>query len=292
MQQPADFNVFHVLDQASSACRLRHAALGNGMALAHWYRNDAEVLGYNSPDHHTLSLYLEGGWGTFRRDLPGQYGAPDRFCILPAGHHSDWSVTQGLGFMHLYISPERLAMETIQLLDKEPRALQLQERTYMQDPALVTICRALEQSEWHEPGERLLCSSLAQEAISHLLLNTCGRRQQVVWRGGLSTLVRRRIKDYIDTYLSQPLELSELADQAMLSSFHFSRMFAVSFGMSPHRYVMARRLARACSLLQHTALPLAQIALDCGFASASHLSRRFVGVYGITPGAYRSALRT
>ncbi|GGM18147.1 helix-turn-helix domain-containing protein [Pseudomonas asuensis] len=290
MQQAADFQVFRTLDQASSACQLRHTALGNGMALAHWYRNDADVLGYSSPDHHTLSLYLEGGWRTFRRDLPGHYGAPDRFCVLPAGHDSDWSVTQGLGFMHLYVTPEQLMLEIVQVLDKEPRAICLQERTYMEDPMLVAICRTLERSNWQEPGERLLCSSLAQEAVNHMLLNGCGPRQQVNWRGGLSSPVRQRTLNYIHTYLDQPLELSTLSEEAALSAFHFSRMFTVSFGMPPHRYVLAKRLARARELLVTTNLSLAQITLDCGFSNASHLSRRFVQAHGATPGQYRTAL--
>jgi len=290
MQQADNFQVFRTLDQASNAHRLRHTALGNGMALAQWYRSDADVLGYSSPDHHTLSLYLEGGWQTFRLDQPGHYGAPDRFCVLPAGHDSDWSVTQGLGFMHLYVTPEQLMLETIRVLDREPRAIHLQERTYMEDPALVAICRALERSDWQEPGERLLCSSLAHEAVSHLLLNGCGPRQEVHWRGGLSPSVRRRIRDYIDTHLDKPLELSTLAEEAALSTFHFSRMFTLSFGIPPHRYVLARRLARARELLINTTLPLAQITLDCGFSSASHLSRRFAQVHGATPGQYRTAL--
>ncbi len=105
MHQPSDFQVFRTLDRTSNARLLRSSTLSDGLALAHWYRDEAEILGYSDPGHHTLSLYLQGGWQTFRRDRPGLYGGPDRFCVMPAEHHSDWAVTRGLGFMHLYISP-------------------------------------------------------------------------------------------------------------------------------------------------------------------------------------------
>lgn len=186
MHQPSDFQVFRTLDRTSNARLLRSSTLSDGLALAHWYRDEAEILGYSDPGHHTLSLYLQGGWQTFRRDRPGLYGGPDRFCVMPAEHHSDWAVTRGLGFMHLYISPERLAGAAVRTLDCEPRSLQLEERTYIQDEPLAALCRTLERQDWNEPGERLLCTSLAHQAVDHLLLTGCGRRTDVRWQGGLA----------------------------------------------------------------------------------------------------------
>ncbi|VFT07971.1 AraC family transcriptional regulator [Pseudomonas aeruginosa] len=207
MHQPSDFQVFRTLDRTSNARLLRSSTLSDGLALAHWYRDEAEILGYSDPGHHTLSLYLQGGWQTFRRDRPGLYGGPDRFCVMPAEHHSDWAVTRGLGFMHLYISPERLAGAAVRTLDCEPRSLQLEERTYIQDEPLAALCRTLERQDWNEPGERLLCTSLAHQAVDHLLLTGCGRRTDVRWQGGLAAHVRRRLADYIESHLEQPLEL-------------------------------------------------------------------------------------
>ena len=66
-------------------------------------------------------------------------------------------------------------------------------------------------------------------------------------------------------------------------------MFQASFGLPPHRYVLARRLARARQLLRHSSLALGDVALSCGFASASHFSNRFRQALGATPGQYRAA---
>lgn len=291
MHQPSDFQVFRTLDRTSNARLLRSSTLSDGLALAHWYRDEAEILGYSDPGHHTLSLYLQGGWQTFRRDRPGLYGGPDRFCVMPAEHHSDWAVTRGLSFMHLYISPERLAGAAVRTLDCEPRSLQLEERTYIQDEPLAALCRTLERQDWNEPGERLLCTSLAHQAVDHLLLTGCGRRTDVRWQGGLAAHVRRRLADYIESHLEQPLELGSLAELAALSEYHFARMFRVSFGLPPHRYVLERRLARARDLLAYSAQSLQEVSLACGFASPSHFNRRFREAHGATPGQYRAALK-
>ena len=66
-------------------------------------------------------------------------------------------------------------------------------------------------------------------------------------------------------------------------------MFRESFGLPPHRYVLQRRLLRARDLLLHGRLPLGEIALACGFASASHFSNRFRQAFGGAPGLLRAA---
>jgi len=67
-------------------------------------------------------------------------------------------------------------------------------------------------------------------------------------------------------------------------------MFNLSFGLPPHRYVLSRRLQRGAQLLRGSRLAVGEIALACGFASASHFSNRFRAGFQATPGQYRLAL--
>ena len=92
-------------------------------------------------------------------------------------------------------------------------------------------------------------------------------------KGGLAPALRRRLCEYIEQNLADPLSLGQLAALAALSEYHFARMFRLSMGCSVHDWVAARRLDRAQALLRETALPLADIAAACGYAGASHLSR-------------------
>ncbi|MNC54215.1 Right origin-binding protein [compost metagenome] len=135
----------------------------------------------------------------------------------------------------------------------------------------------------------MLASSLAHKIVDHALLNQVGLRQGLRLKGGLAPSLRRQMVDYIEAHLDQPITLGELALRCNLSEYHFARMFRASFGLPPHQYLLARRLHRACQLLRLGLMPLGEIALLCGFASASHFSNRFRQAVGATPGEYRSA---
>jgi AraC family transcriptional regulator len=193
---------------------------------------------------------------------------------------------------HLYFSAEQFALGCVTLLDREPREMQLREQTFLEDPQQAQRFRQLLSLNWQEPAERLLTSSLAHELLSHTFLSQVGARQGLRLKGGLAPHQRRQLVEFIENRLSEAISLGQLAGLCALSEYHFARMFRTSFGLPPHQYVLARRLSRARELLRGTALPLGEIALACGFASASHFANRFRQVLGGTPGEYRQALLT
>src|SRR3546814_4517122 len=78
-------------------------------------------------------------------------------------------------FLHLYIAPQRLAREAVMRLDREPRELELRDRTYIQDPSLADACRALLAADWNVPAARLAASSAAESVLHHLLAHGTGR---------------------------------------------------------------------------------------------------------------------
>ncbi|QXI39294.1 helix-turn-helix domain-containing protein [Pseudomonas xantholysinigenes] len=280
--------VFNALN-ASPHTRLELSAqLGDGLAAALWSNRD-DARDYQAPSHHTLSCYIADGTGTFRRQRPSDRGAPDKLCVMPAGHESNWVINGSIRLAHLYISEEQFALGCTRLLDREPRELQLREATFLDDPQQARRFRQLIGLDWAEPAERLLASSLAHAIIDHAVLNQVGLRQGLKLKGGLAPHQRRQLLDFIEANLEQPLTLEELALRCNLSAYHFARMFRASFGLPPHQYLLARRLHRACQLLRMGALPLGEVALSCGFASASHFSNRFRQALGATPGAYRAA---
>jgi AraC family transcriptional regulator len=290
MPQLPHIQVFQSLNSSPHA-QLEHCAeLGDGLTAALW-SNHHDAQDYQGPSHHTLSCYMAGGTGTFRRDNPSLKGAPGKLCIMPAGADSAWVINGDIRLAHLYISPERFALSAVSLLDRDPREVELRESTFVDDPKQAALFRQLSALNWNEPGERLLTSSVAHDMLSHALLHHVGQRQNVRLKGGLAPALRRQLRDYIETNLSEPISLGQLAGLAALSEYHFARMFRESVGVPPHRYLLARRLVRAQQLLAETAMPLGDVALACGFASASHFSNRFRSALGATPGEYRLALR-
>lgn len=91
--------------------------------------------------------------------------------------------------------------------------------------------------------------------------------------------------------LGSDFPLALLASQCGLSRSHFSRAFKNSMGLPPHRWLMRHRVARAQAALVRTNENIAEIAISCGFADQSHLTRVFHAVVGASPAAWRRRRR-
>lgn len=93
--------------------------------------------------------------------------------------------------------------------------------------------------------------------------------------------------DYIDARLGSDLSLAELSAHVAMSKYHFLRTFKHTTGVTPHQYILGRRLRAAATALRATKKPVARIALDHGFADLSTFNHLFRRVMGVTPTAYR-----
>lgn len=91
----------------------------------------------------------------------------------------------------------------------------------------------------------------------------------------------------IDRRLAEPPSNGELAAAVNLSESHFHCLFQRQLGMTPQQYVMRRRLQRAQFLLLNSAMSLAAVADEVGFADASSFSRAYKSRFQQTPGAAR-----
>ncbi|SEN11125.1 AraC-type DNA-binding protein [Luteibacter sp. UNCMF331Sha3.1] len=104
-----------------------------------------------------------------------------------------------------------------------------------------------------------------------------GRRQALAcWQARVAT-------ELMDSRLDGKVSVRDLAVACNLSISHFSRAFVQTFGMPPHRWLIARRIDHAKALIRSGSLPLAQIATASGFATQSHFTRVFTSVVGASP---------
>ncbi|ADG18846.1 helix-turn-helix transcriptional regulator [Paraburkholderia atlantica] len=127
---------------------------------------------------------------------------------------------------------------------------------------------------------------------SHLVTTYGGFRAATAIRsqGGLAPWQERRVKELMRTRLADGVPLIELARECNLSTSTFVRAFRRSTGMSPHQWLMARRIDSAVALMGDHSRSLADIALLCGFADQSHFTRVFTARLGVRPGVYRANL--
>ena len=108
-------------------------------------------------------------------------------------------------------------------------------------------------------------------------------------KGGLASWQERRVRDHIEGNIDSSILVEDLAGIVSLSAAHFCRAFKKSFSATPHAYIVSRRVERAQELMRTTRTPLSQIALDCGFADQTHLSKLFRRLTGQTPNNWRRA---
>jgi len=110
-------------------------------------------------------------------------------------------------------------------------------------------------------------------------------------RRGLPPGALRRVREHMEAHLGNSVNIQSLASIACLSPDHFAHAFKQSAGVSPHTYLLQRRVQRTQQLLADTDLPVAQIAAICGFSGPDHCACRFKELIGLTPRQYRWSMR-
>lgn len=97
-----------------------------------------------------------------------------------------------------------------------------------------------------------------------------------------------RAKDLADARHAEPIRVADMAEAARLSPAHFSRAFQATFGESPHRYLLTRRLERAAALLRSTDRTVTDICFLVGLESVGSFTTSFRRMFGASPTAYRA----
>jgi len=98
----------------------------------------------------------------------------------------------------------------------------------------------------------------------------------------------RAARDCLHENLAAPLSMVRIAQAAGRHEIHVAREFRRFYGTSIGAYLRQLRTEKAAQMLAATADPITDIALDCGFASHSHLCREFKAHFGVTPSRYRA----
>lgn len=106
-------------------------------------------------------------------------------------------------------------------------------------------------------------------------------------RTGLCAWQYRKTLRFIENRLSQTIKVEDIATEVRMSAGHFSRAFAISFGIAPYAFLLNKRLERAQQLMLKPDQQLSAIAFECGLADQAHLSKLFRKLVGTTPARWR-----
>jgi AraC family transcriptional regulator len=205
---------------------------------------------------------------------------PGCLCICPAGAQHFTAFAGPMEGVVLQVSPECL---TLAKADLAAHAHTLVERMEGEDPVLTRIARALEaEAAAKHPNGMLFWSSITDALLEHLAAHHLSAAPASP-QGPMQASALKRLEDFIESNLAERLDLGSLAAVVGCNRFHFAHRFRATVGISPHRYVVRRRLQRARALLRAGEDSLAQIAAATGFSDQSHLSNWMRRIYGTTP---------
>lgn len=91
------------------------------------------------------------------------------------------------------------------------------------------------------------------------------------------------VQHYIDTHLGDPLRMKDLVQISGYGATQLNKLFHDRLGLTPYGYLIRARIQKACDLLKSREMPITEIALACGFSSASYFSTVFHKYRGTTP---------
>jgi AraC-like DNA-binding protein len=137
-----------------------------------------------------------------------------------------------------------------------------------------------------QSGCEMMAETAVLRLVSQLAVNQSCKKQ----KSSQSTVSIRRIRDRIDADPAALLTLTSLAAEAGTSRYQLLRAFARELGLTPHAYIVQRRIALARQLIR-AGSALVDAAAAAGFSDQSHLTRVFARQFGVTPARYRLRMR-
>ncbi|MCW2305739.1 AraC family transcriptional regulator [Rhodobium gokarnense] len=230
------------------------------------HRHDAYVVGITTHGVQSFRYRREA-----RASLPGQ-----AFVIHPDEQHDGHPGTEAAyGYLTAYLAPDLIA----EALGGRP--LPFVGDVVNGDAELLAALRELFSTA--DPAGDDLGAAASVTRLADVFARMAGG---MVRDGAADWPAMRRIRDHLLAGLQEGVSMAELEAEHGLDRFAISRGFRCHFGVSPHRFLVLRRLERAQADIRAGA-SLADAALAAGFADQAHMTRQFRQAFGVTPGVWR-----
>lgn len=168
--------------------------------------------------------------------------------------------------------------------------LELVEKFAFEDGQIERLIAALHiETKAGAPTGRLFGQSLASALVVYLAQRySTSPPIFSAHRGGMPSARLKRVLDYIGAKLDEDLSLLVLANVVGMNLYYFARLFKQSTGLSPHRYVLEQRVARAKQLLHTPEMTVLEAGVRTGFGDQGHFTKVFRRFVGVTPTKFRA----
>lgn len=283
----------HAVEKYRTGQRLRDVAEGSGLRVEVWQHKPGKLTDLRL-EHTEIAVLLSGrarvkrtGDGVFQ-DTHARRGTA-WVCGAGVDERDVELFGQLTEVLHIFLPPSLIEQCALQDYDIDPARARLAYAGGVNDPTIVQISFALRGllEQPMQQTDRLFIDGMRNALAAHLLAQyPVDRWQSSATTPSLDSVRLKRVLDFIESELSSALALDDLAAQACLSPFHFSRVFRQTVGVTPHQYVTERRVQVAKERLTGRS-SLLEISLDTGFGTQANFIRTFRKSTGLTPGQYR-----
>ena len=257
------------------------AAIGVEATMA----DTSHAFGRHTHDQYGIGVIMRGAQKSASGRGIVEAQAGDVITVNPAEVHDGTPLGEsGRAWRMLYFEPKALAGEFLELRGSAVAGAEFSQPA-LRDPVSATRFLSLFRAMTDVNGGHGEIE--ARENLLLLLAALIDRSQDERPPETPRRLNQARAR--IDDDPSAPLSLLELASICELSQFQLIRGFSKHTGLTPHAYLIQRRLQKARRLIAG-GTPLAGVAQASGFSDQSHMTRLFVRAYGLSPGLYAAAM--
>ena len=263
----------------------------SNLMLAHYHQHPGCESPESSFQQHALEIMDINSCSLHERRIGkthlsyGLQGGETCFCPAYTKHWTTWE--RATSFTVIVFEPTFFERTSQEIWEKD--CVEFIPKWQIFDPTIQVIVTALKSDlSAGCPVGSLYGESFGTSLAVHILSNFSIIRKKIPNWKGLSRTSQEEVLEFIEAYLETDIRLEDLAQIASISTFHFCRLFKEAMHITPHQYVIRRRIERAKQLLKQSNLRIVDIALACGFANQSHFSHHFRRIVGISPKAFRS----
>lgn len=245
----------------------------------------ARAFPRHTHDQYGIGVIDSGAHASWSDHGQVEAGPGNLICVNPGEVHDGRAIGErSRSWRLLYFEPALMENACTDILDGARASFTFAAPVFMDDQARRLFDAAFAfTAAAAEQSNRMACETALLKLVTRLHAHsTTGPISQKK-----STACIRRAQNRIDADPAAPLTLTELATEAGLSRYQLLRGFARELGLTPHAYILQRRIALARQLIR-AGHALAEVAAVAGFYDQSHLTRCFARQLGVTPSRYAS----
>lgn len=264
---------------ARSQFRMFRSAIAGVEAVA---ANSSQSFARHTHEQFGIGLVSSGAQKSLSGRGMVEAGTGDIITVNPNEVHDGTPIGEGRSWRILYFDPDVIAAKVSDITEGRRSAVEIP-HPVLQDRSVAAHFEAAFALVTSAGEGRLQHDEALFELIARVVVETASTD----WRAVPKAI--RTAQEMIDCDPTAAISLSDLARASGLSRFQVLRGFAKSTGMTPHAYLVERRIHLARRLIARGA-PLAEAAFASGFADQSHMTRVFVKKYGVSPRTYSDAV--